>query len=151
MNLRTVLIVFLITSSAYAQEDFQVMEQKLPYHKIASSFKVNLIGVNEDFVIYNWQKFIEGHGGTTYVVSIDHGNIELDSEHVTCPFLSHQKVAIHTLITPNKDLTGVLLTLWIEERNGTYYSSENDPQSGQNIKDWLASFHKKLMALSQTH
>lgn len=144
-------ILFFSIGLLSAQEDFQVMEQKLPYHKVASSFGVNLIGVNEDFVIYNWQKFIEEHGGVTYVVSTDRGNIELDSEHVVCPFLADQKVDIHTRISPNDDLTGVLLTIWIEKNNGTYYSTETDENSGQNIKSWLELFHNKLMALSRTH
>ncbi|GAA4282218.1 hypothetical protein [Gaetbulibacter aestuarii] len=152
MKLKLFAICFLFTVGvATAQEDFQVMKQKLPYHKVASSFGVNLIGVNEDFVIYNWQKFIESHGGVTYVVSIDRGNIELDSEHVVCPFLAHQKADIHSRITPNDDLTGVLLTIWIEKSNGTYYSSESDENSGVHINNWLEAFHNKLMALSRTH
>lgn len=149
-KLLLMICLFTITSS-FAQEDFQILEQNVPFHKLATSFSTNIIGANEDFVIYNWQKFIERHKGVSYVISIGEGDVELESNHVVCPFLNNQTVDIHTRFEPNDTKTGVLLTIWIEMKDGTFYASKTDKDSGENIKKWLLSFHNELMELNRTH
>lgn len=133
------------TSLLVAQNDYDIVEQQLPLNKYATSFSANIIGVNEDFVIYNWQKFIEKHKGVTYLMSIGEGDLEFESEHVTLPFLNNQMVDLHSRITPNNTETGVALTIWILLPDGKYYSSKTDKASAAKIKKWLLQFDQQLM------
>lgn len=145
-------IAFLGTISlSRAQDDYTVYEQNMPYNKLATSFSIDVIGAGEGIVIYNWQKFIEKHKGTTYVISYGEGDIELESEHVQFPLLNNQLVTIHSRFSPNDIEAGVLMTIWIQLKDGTYYSSKVDPESGKKIKNWLLAFHQELMELNCTH
>ena len=139
-----VLILFFTLSFVHAQNGFQVIEQNVPYNRFASSFTTNIIGQDENFVMYNWQKFIEKHKGVTYLISADRGNVEFESEHVEFPLLNNKLVTIHTRFTPNDTETGVLMTIWIQMANGTYYSSKTDTGSSEKIKRWLLKFNEQL-------
>ncbi|MCL5130302.1 hypothetical protein [Algibacter sp. L4_22] len=146
------IISFLLTATiSKAQSDYQIIEKSLPYNKLATSFTTNIIGVGESLSIYNWQKFIEKHSGTTYVTSYGEGDIDLESKHVKFPLLKNQLVTIYSRFAPNNSETGVLLTIWIQKEDGTYYSSKTNPDSGKNIKQWLLLFHNELMDLNRTH
>ncbi len=135
----------MFTALLFAQNNYDIVEQQLPLNKYTTSFSVNIIGVNEDFVIYNWQKFIEKHKGVTYLKSFGEGNLEFESEHVTLPFLNSQVVDLHSRITPNYTETGVALTIWIVLPDGKYYSSKIDKASASKIKKWLLQFDQQLM------
>ena len=152
MKNRLLVILILLTATlSHAQADYKVYEQNVPFHKLASSFTINVIGVGEGLAIRNWQKFIETHKGTTYVIEYGEGDINLESKHVQFPFLDNKQVTIYSRFGPNSSETGVLMTIWIEMEDGTYYSSKTDPDSGKKIKDWLFSFHQELMELNRTH
>lgn len=116
----------------------------MPYDKMATSFTANIIGQNESNVYYQWQKFIEGHKGNTYLVSAKEGNVEFESEHVELPMLDEKSVTLHSRFAPNYVENGVLLTLWIELPDGSYYSSKTHKDSAQNIRDWLLRFDQHL-------
>ena len=58
----TLSLVFMRITSLLAQQSFQVIEESLPYNRYANSFTTNIIGLNEGFVLYHWEKFIENHG-----------------------------------------------------------------------------------------
>ena len=145
-----VLVVFMTTLSN-SQNDFDVLEQNLPFNKLATSFTINVVGAGESLAMYTWQKFIEAHKGTTYVISYGEGDIELESQHVAFPLLNNQLVTIHSRFSPNIAESGVLMTIWIELPDGTYYSTKSDPESGKKIKNWLLAFHQKLKELNRTH
>lgn len=141
----TLSILLAFTSILVAQNTYDIVEQQLAMDKYATSFSANIIGVNEDFVIYNWQKFIEKHKGTTYLVSTGEGDVEFQSEHVTLPFLNNQVVELHSRVSPDNSETGVLLTIWILLPDGTYYSSKIEKNSASKIKQWLLQFDEQLM------
>jgi len=152
MKNRLLLILTLLSAtSLFAQIDFEVNEQNVPYHKLASSFTIDVIGAGEGLAIRHWQKFIENHKGTTYIIEYGEGDIDLESEHVEFPFLNNKLVTIYSRFSPNSSETGVLMTIWIEMEDGTFYSSKTDPDSGKKIKKWLLSFHQELMELNRTH
>lgn len=142
----TLFFFLAFTNLFVAQNTYEILEQQLPYNKHATSFTTNIIGVNEDFVIYNWQKFIEKHKGTTYLASFGGGDVEFQSEHVTLPFLNNQVVELHSRISPDEMEAGVLLTIWIFLPDGKYYSYKTDKTSANNIKQWLLKFDQQLMA-----
>lgn len=150
-NILLLLVFVLTTILTYAQNDYQIIEQDVPFNKLATSFTTNVIGVGEGLAIRNWQKFIEKYKGTTYVVEYGEGDIDLVSDHVEFPLLDNKKVLIHSRFAPNDTETGVLLTIWIEMEDGTFYSSKIDPDSGKKIKNWLLQFHNELMELNRTH
>jgi len=128
----------------YAQNPYEITEQSMPYNKMATSFTANIIGQNESNIYYQWQKFIEAHEGKTYLVSAKEGNVEFESEHVKLPMLVEKSVILHTRFAPNYSENGVLLTLWIELSDGSYYSSQTDKDSAQKIKDWLLTYDQRL-------
>ena len=140
--LNLVLFTLNVTS---AQNGFQVIEQNVPYKRFATSFTTDIIGENENFVMYNWQKFIEKHQGVTYLISNAEGDVEFESEHVRFPLLDNKLVTMHSRFTPDSSETGVLLTLWIQMKDGTYYSSKTDKHSAEKIKNWLLKFNEQLM------
>ena len=142
--------MFLISTISNSQSSFEVLEKNLTYNKLATSFTIDVIGAGESLAMYNWQKFIEKHKGTTYVISYGEGNIELESEHVEFPLLDNRPVTIHSRFSPNITESGVLLTLWIQFSDGTYYSSQSDPDSGKKIKGWLWDFHQDLMQINHS-
>ena len=137
-----------LSNCVLAQSTFQVVEQQLPYNHRATSFTTEFIGLGEDFIVYNWEKFIEDHDGTTYVTSSGLGDIELRSEKVKFPLLSNQEVEIYSRLSPNSAESGVLLTLWIRTKDGEYFSSKTYPEKAKDIKDWLLKFNKSLEALN---
>lgn len=145
----SVLLALFGLSAAWAQNSYEVIEQPLPYNRTATSFTTNIIGLNEDFVLYHWEKFIENHGGKTYVSSVEKGNIEMHSEHVKFPLLDDEEVSIHTRVTPNRTESGVLLTLWIQMKDGDYFSSKSHPKQASAIKDWLLKFNQNLETLEE--
>lgn len=138
-----------ITYTHTAQNTFEVIEQPLPYNVMATSFTTDIIGLNEGYILYQWEKFIENHKGETYVTSSEKGNIELHSEHVEFPLLNYEEVSIHSRVSPNSSETGVLLTIWIQTKDGSYFSSNNHPEQAKNIKDWLFKFNRHLEALNE--
>ena len=144
------LLIILISTISNSQSSFEVLEKNLTYNKLATSFTIDVIGAGESLAMYNWQKFIEKHKGTTYVISYGEGNIELESEHVEFPLLDNRPVTIHSRFSPNITEAGVLLTLWIQFSDGTYYSSKSDPDSGKKIKGWLWDFHQDLMQINHS-
>ena len=152
MATRISLYLFLIFSvPMLGQTNYEVVEQQLPYHTIGSSFTTNIVGTNEPFVVYQWQKYMEEHKGITYVVHLDEGNIELISEHVAFPLLPDELVTIHSRLSPNPSETGVLLSLWIERKDGSYFDSNSQQEAGKQIKSWLQKFHDSIMKLNQVH
>ena len=130
-----------------AQNPYEITEQNMPYNKMATSFTANIIGQNESNVYYQWQKFIEAHKGKTYLVSANEGNVEFESVHVRLPMLGNKIVVLHTRFAPNYSENGVLLTLWIELPDGSYYSSKTDEDSAQKIKDWLLKYDQQLTSI----
>lgn len=147
------IISFLLiaTSTLVAQTNYEILERNLPYNKFATSFTGNIIGTSENFVMYHWQKYIEKHGGTTYLVSNNEANVEFESEHVAFPFIKNELVTLHTRFTPNDRGTGVLITLWIEFKDGTFYSSKTHKDSANKIKQWLLAFDQEIMKMNGTH
>ena len=144
-------VLFLSLSLVHAQNyEYQITEGTVPGQEYAVSFGTNIIGANEDFVKYNWQKFVKKQGGTTYLVKSDFGNFEFESEHVSFPALGGEEVTLHSRFTPNDDETGVELTIWIENGDGTYYSIKESKNSGDEIKKWLRSFNKKVMKINRS-
>ena len=141
-------ILIAMSNSVSAQSSFQIVEQQLPYNHTATSFTADFIGFGEDFIAYNWEKFIEDHGGTTYVTSHGLGDIELRSEKVKFPLLNNQEVDVYSRLSPNDVESGVLLTLWIRTKDGTYFSSKTHPEKAKEIKGWFLKFHKNLEALN---
>lgn len=139
-------IILMFNGIAVGQNYYEILERQLPLNKDATSFSANVIGVNEDFLIYNWQKFIEKHNGITYLISRGEGNLEFESEHVILPFMENQIVTLHSRISPNNTETGVLLTIWIMLPNGKYYSSRTDNASAAKIKEWMLEYNLQLMA-----
>tara|TARA_R110002049_G_scaffold298365_2_gene488045 strand:- start:2818 stop:3297 length:480 start_codon:yes stop_codon:yes gene_type:complete len=133
---------------ANAQNPFEVIEEPLPYSKMASSFTINIIGYNEDFVMTEWQKYITDFSGVTYLTSINKGVIDMESKGVVFPLLNNEKVTLHTRFSPNSSLTGVLLTVWIEKEDGSFFSSSTNKKEAQQIKDWLFEFQKKIRLLN---
>lgn len=123
----------------------------MPYYRSVTKFTTNIISVNENFVMYNWQKFIERHKGTTYLVSIGEGDVEFESEHVIFPRLNTKVVTLHSRFTPNNSETGVLLIIWIQIKDSTFYSSKTNKDAAQKIKKWLLSFDQQLMQENRTH
>ena len=149
---KLLLLAFLFTATFLnAQSNYEILEQDVPFNKMATSFTTNVIGVGEGLALRNWQKFIEKHKGTTYVVEYGEGDIDLVSDHVEFPLLDNKQVLIHSRFAPNDTETGVLITIWIEMEDGTFYSSKKDPIAGKNIKKWLLDFHNELMTLNRTH
>lgn len=144
-------LVFLMATTSNSQSSYEVLEQNLPYNKLATSFTINVIGAGESLAMYHWQKFIEKHKGTTYVISYGEGDIELESDHVEFPLLDDQVITIHSRFSPNTAQSGVLFTIWIQLSDGTYYSTKVDPNSGEKIKRWLLTFHQELMQLNRSH
>lgn len=143
-------LAFCMSILSNSQNDYDVLEQNLPFNKLATSFTIDVVGAGESLAMYNWQKFIEKHKGATYVISYGEGNIELESQHVAFPLLNDQLVTIHSRFSPNIAESGVLMTIWIELADGTYYSSKTDPDSGKKIKKWLLAFHQELMELNRS-
>ena len=133
-----------LTNGILAQSSFEVTEQQLPYKKWATSFTINALGLGEGFVAYNWEKFIEDHGGTTYVTSSERGTIEMQSKEVKFPLLNDAVVEIFTQLGPNNTESGVLLTFWVKMKDGTYFSSESHKEEAKNIKSWLQKFNQEL-------
>ena len=127
-----------------SQSSYQVIEEKLPFNHWATSFTTDIIGMGEEFILYNWAKYIEDHGGTTYATSSERGTTELRSEKVKFPLLDNKEVEIYTRLSPNRTESGVLLTVWIRTEDGTYFSSEAYPKEAKNIKDWLLKFNQNL-------
>jgi hypothetical protein len=141
------IIVLFALFSAFitnAQNPFEVIEEPLPYSKMASSFTINIIGYNEDFVMTEWQKYITSFGGLTYLKSIHKGVIDMESKGVVFPLLNNEKVTLYTRFSPNNSLTGVLLTVWIEKQDGTFFSSATSKKEAQRIKNWLFKFQQKI-------
>ena len=132
----------------YAQNPFEVIEEPLPYSKKASSFTINIIGYNEDFVINEWQKYITDFSGLTYVTAVNKGVVEMESSGVVFPLLNDNKVNLYTRFAPNKTLTGVLLTVWVQKSDGTFFSSESSKKEAERIKDWLFEFQDKIRLLN---
>ena len=128
------LSMLLMSTVSYSQTDYEVLEQNLPYNKLATSYTIDVIGAGESLAMYEWQKFIEKHKGTTYVISYGEGDIELESEHVAFPLLKNELVTIHSRFSPNNTESGVLMTIWIQMSDGTYYASKTYPDSGKKIK-----------------
>ena len=93
---------------------------------MASSFTINIIGYNEDFVMAEWQKYITAFGGVTYLKAINKGVIDMESKDVVFPLLNNEKVTLHTRFSPNHTLTGVLLTVWIEKKDGNFFASNTN-------------------------
>lgn len=141
----TLSVLFAFTPILVSQNTYDIVEQQLPMNKFATSFSANIIGVNENFVIYNWQKFIEKHKGTTYLMSFGEGEVEFESEHVTLPFMNNQIVSLHSRIGPDNTKTGVTLTIWILLPDGKYFSNKTDKSSAIKIKNWLLQFDQQLM------
>ena len=137
-------ILVLSTSFAFSQSSFKVVEEPLPYSQWATSYTTDIIGQDENFIVYHWQKFIEDHKGVSYVKSVEKGNVALESEHVEFPILNNEKVTCFTRFTPNRTESGVLMTLWIKQADGTFFSSKNHKDSGQKIKTWLLKFNQSL-------
>ncbi len=136
----------ILTSNA--QNPFEVIEEPLPYSKMASSFTINIIGYNEDFVMTEWQKYITDFSGVTYLKVINKGVIDMESKGVIFPLLNNVKVTLHTRFSPNHTLTGVLLTVWIEKENGSFFSSKENMKEAQRIKDWFFEFQKKIRLMN---
>jgi hypothetical protein len=136
--------LFFVFTASQAQNTYEVDEQQMPYNKLATSFTANIVGINENILLYQWQKFIEFHKGTTYLIAGDMGELEFESEHVMFPLLNNQSVTIHSRFNLNSTESGVLLTIWIQLPDGTYYSSKTDENSAQKIKDWLLKFDEQL-------
>ena len=146
------LFTFLMTATfSNAQDDFQVLEQNVPYHKLATSFTIDVIGAGETLASHQWEKFVERHKGTTYLIEHGEGDLDFVSEHVEFPFLNNQLVTIHSRFAPNSSESGVLMTIWIQMKDGSYYSTKTNPEAGKNIKKWLLQFHDELMQLNRTH
>jgi hypothetical protein len=139
-----VITFLLVYTASQAQNSYEINEQQMPYNKLATSFTANIVGINENFLLYQWQKFIEYHKGTTYLISGDMGDLEFESEHVIFPLLNNQSVTIHSRFNLNSTESGVLLTIWIQLPDGTYYSSKMDKDSAQKIKAWLLTFDEQL-------
>lgn len=144
----TLSLVFMTITSLLAQQSFQVIEESLPYNRYANSFTTNIIGLNEGFVLYHWEKFIENHGGKTYITFVEKGNYEMHSKEVKFPLLNNEEVDIYTRVTPNKTLSGVLLTIWIKTKDGVYFSSKSHPDQAKKIKNWLLAFNRNLEELN---
>jgi len=138
------IVLFVYAPRVHAQNPYEIIEQNMPFNKMATSFTANIIGQNEANVYYQWQKFIEAHKGKTYLVSAKEGNIEFESEHVELPILEEKSIVLHTRFAPNYSENGVLLTLWIELPDGSYYSSKNHEDSAKKIKEWLLKYDQRL-------
>lgn len=145
----TLLLVFLSFFVSKAQNPFEVIEEPLPYSKMANSFTINIIGYNEDFVMAEWQKYITAFGGVTYLKAINKGVIDMESKDVVFPLLNNEKVTLHTRFSPNHTLTGVLLTVWIEKKDGNFFASNTNKKEAQRIKDWLFEFQSKIRLLNR--
>ncbi|MCG2461870.1 hypothetical protein K8352_14010 [Flavobacteriaceae bacterium F89] len=145
MKNKLIILVFLgVFANAQAQSSFVVVEKPLPFNHWATSFSTDIIGVNETFVSNYWEKFIEDHKGQALLRSMVEGDVEYECVHVQIPFLNNEKGTIYTQLSPNDSMTGVLLTIWIRMKDGTFYSAENDPKSADNVKSWLLLFNQKL-------
>jgi hypothetical protein len=140
------ILIGILTSNS--QNPFEVIEEPLPYSRVANSFTINIIGYNEDFVLNQWQKYITEFSGVTYVKSIHKGVIDMESKDVVFPLLNNEKVTLHTRFSPDNSLTGVLLTVWIEKEDGTFFSSKINTKQAQRIKDWLFEFKNKIRLLN---
>ena len=73
----------------------------------------------------------------------------MESKGVVFPLLNDDKVTLHTRFSPNRALTGVLLTVWIEKEDGTFFSSETNKKEAKRIKDWLFEFQNKIRVLNK--
>ncbi|MEW4923801.1 hypothetical protein [Algibacter sp. 2305UL17-15] len=133
----------------FAQLSFEVVEEKLPYSHWATSYTTNIIGYGQDFVLQKWQNHIGELGGKTYVESMHRGNIELRSENVKFPILNDEKVTIYTRLKPNSTLTGVMITLWIQTKDGTYFSTQTHPEEAKKMKKWMMEFNVNLKKQNQ--
>jgi hypothetical protein len=145
----TLLLVLFNVCIINAQNPFEVIEEPLPYSKMANSFTINIIGYNEDFVMTEWQKYITSFGGVTYLKSIHKGVVDMESKDLVFSLLNNNKVTLHTRFSPNNSLTGVLLTVWIEKQDGSFFSSRTNKKEAQLIKDWLFDFQKKIRFLNK--
>ncbi|MCJ7467084.1 MAG: hypothetical protein MUO53_10370 [Maribacter sp.] len=139
-----VIAFLLVYTASQAQNSYEINERQMPYNKLATSFTANIEGINENFLLYQWQKFIEYHKGTAYLIAGDEGDLEFESEHVIFPILNNQSVTIHSRFNLNSAESGVLLTIWIQLPDGTYYSSKMDEDSAKKIRDWLLKFDERL-------
>ena len=140
-----IILAFLfVFKYSFAQLSFEVVEEKLPYNHWATSYTTNIIGYGQDFVLQKWQNYISELGGITYVESMHRGNIELRSENVKFPVLNNDEVTIYTRLTPNSTLTGILITQWIQTKDGKYFSSQTHPKEAKNIKKWMKNFNLNL-------
>ncbi len=128
----------------FAQPSYVVVERQIPFSHWASSFTINVLGVDEDVVMREWQQFITERGGTTKLTSVKNGNVELESEHVKFSILNDEEVTIFTRIEPNSDQAGFRVTIRIKMKNGAFYSSKMHPDSADRIKKWLLSFNKRM-------
>ena len=142
-----ILVIFNHTLS-YAQNPFEVIEEPLHYSKKASSFTINIIGYNEDFVMNEWQKYITDFSGLTYVTAVNKGVVEMESKGVVFPLLNDDQVTLYTRFSPNRALTGVLLTVWIQSADGTFFSSKSGKEEAERIKNWLFEFQDKIRLLN---
>jgi hypothetical protein len=145
----TLLLAFFNFLISSAQNPFEVIEEPLPYSKMASSFTVDIIGFNEDFVMTEWQKYITGFQGVTYLKAINKGVIDMESTNVVFPLLNNNKVTLHTRFSPNHTLTGVLLNVWIEKEDGSFFASRTNKKEAERIKEWLFEFQNKIRFLNR--
>lgn len=145
MKTKLLYIVLFISTLAYSQEPFKIVEQNMPYNHYATSFTTDIVGLNEGFVIYHWQKFIQNHGGTTFLQQKEHGDWQFVSEHVKFPPLNDQAVTIYTRFNLDESETGVNMTIWVKLNDGNYFSSTNNQNKDvQKLKDWLYKFKQLL-------
>lgn len=121
MNCFFIITAVLFTlQTANAQNPDNISEQTMSYENMATSSTANIIGQNDSDGYYQWQKFIEGHKGNTYLVSPKEENVECESEHIELPVLDERPVTLHSRFAPNYGENGVLLT-WTALADGSYY------------------------------
>ena len=145
MKNKLLVLIFLVGfANIQAQPSYVIIEKPLPFNHWATSFTTDIIGANETFVSGNWEKFIEDHKGQALLRSMIEGDVEYECVHVQIPFLNNEEGTIFTKLSPNDSETGVLLTIWIQTKDGNFYSAEKDPESAEKVKTWLLLFNQKL-------
>ncbi len=145
MKTKLLYLALLVNALAYAQGFHKIEAKQMTDSHYATSFTTDIVGLNEGFVIFHWQKFIENHGGTTFVEKKEQGLWQFKSEHVKFPPLNDELVTLYSRLNLDASETGVKMTIWLKRNDGSYFSSENkNDETVQKLKTWLLDFNTLL-------
>lgn len=142
------MLLFFSLVNGFGQNFYEVLEGPIPNTKNLSSFTINIIGYNQDFVMAEWENYINELNGLTYLNSVYKGVIDTTVKNIKFPILNNQIVNLHTRFSPNSSLTGILVSVWIEKQDGSFFSSKENLDKAKQIKNWLLGFQNWMRQIN---